>query len=179
MQKHFQIGVVAGAHGINGEIRVAPSTNDPARFNLLNSVYISEHAVSSHLFNEAEIVKIKVLDSRICGNTVFLMLEKTETREDAERIRGRFLLVERKDAVKLEEDEYFIADVIGCCVYDNSRGYIGELKDVISTGSNDVYVLNGSKYGEILVPAIRDVVIKIDIDMRRIDVELLKGLIDD
>jgi 16S rRNA processing protein RimM len=179
MQNYFQVGVVTGTHGVNGVLKVIPTTNDPARFGSLCNVYISSNRISSGKFSEADLIRKKVLNARLSGNIVLVTLDDIKTKVDAESLKGMVMLVERKDAVKLDEDEYFIADIIGCSVYDKCIGYIGDLKDVISTGSNDVYIVNGGKIGEVLVPALKEVIMKVSLDARRIDIELPRGLIDD
>jgi 16S rRNA processing protein RimM len=179
MQNYFQVGIITGTHGMNGEIKVSPTTNDPGRFGLLKSIYVSDHKISSADFDEQCLVRKKILGTRLYRKSVFIMLENIDNIEDALKIKGKFLLIERKDAVKLEKDEYFIADIIGCLVYDSKRGLLGEIIDVISTGSNDVYMVKGEKYGVVLVPALKSVIKKTDIYTCRIDVELPEGLIND
>lgn len=97
---------------------------------------------------------------------------------DAEKLKGQELFVHRKHAVELEEDEYFICDLIGIDVYEEDK-LLGQLTDVLETGSNDVYIVQDSNMREILIPALKSVVESIDIEGKRMQVKLPEGLIDD
>ncbi len=179
MQEFFQIGIITGAHGVKGEVNVFPTTRDPARFKRLNEVLVSEHELSSEHFDLNGMKKLRIRSARIRDKDVLLMFEDHVSKKDALELKGRFLVVSREDAIELSKDEYFIADIIGCKVYDNEIGLLGEITDVIQTGSNDVYVINGKDHGEVLVPAIENVIQNVDIVTGRIDVELPEGLLNE
>ena len=179
MQEYFQIGIITGAHGLKGEVNILPTTRDPARFKQLNEVLVSDHELSSIDFSIKDMKKLRILSARIRDKDVMILFEDSASKQDAIDLKGKFLIVGREDAIELSKDEYFIADIIGCDVYDRKRGLLGKITEVIPTGSNDVYVVKGQRYGEVLIPAIQNVIQKVDIAARRIDVELLEGLLNE
>ena len=179
MQGYFQVGIITGTHGVSGEIKVSPTTNDTGRFSLLKNVYISDQKISSADFSDKCLDHKKVISTRLFKKSVLMVLENIDNVSDAEKIKGKFMLVARKDAIKLEEDEYFVADIIGCGVYDGKRGSLGKVIDVISTGSNDVYVVKSEDKGVVLIPALKTVIKKTDVKNGWIDVDLPEGLIND
>ena len=96
---------------------------------------------------------------------------------DIEKYKGRSLLVDRKNAVKLQKDEYFIADMIGLHVFTEDGEQFGTLKDVLETGANDVYIIDSLKHGEVLVPAIKQCILDVDIQNRKMLIHLMEGLV--
>lgn len=179
MQEYFQIGTIAGTHGIKGEVRISHATDDPSRFSKLLYIYLSDENVSSPGFNEKALQRYELCGIKMRQKYVLAGFKQITSKEDAEKLKGKRVIIERKDAVKLAEDEHFIADLIGCEVNDKKRGFIGVINDIIPTGSNDVYIVNSEKYGEVLIPAIRDVILEIDIRGKKVRVDLIEGLIDD
>jgi 16S rRNA processing protein RimM len=179
MQEFFQIGIITGCHGVKGEVNILPTTRDPARFKQLTEVLVSDHEPTSIDFSVKDMKKHRILSTRIRDKDVLVLFADFFSKQDALALKGKFLIVGREDAIELSKDEYFIADIIGCEVYDKKRGFLGKITEVIQTGSNDVYLVKGQRYGEVLIPAINNVIQNVDIGEERIDVELLEGLLNE
>lgn len=170
MYEQLQIGKIVNIQGIKGEVRVIPLTDNPERFKKLDWLYIDKNGIKDKYYLEG----VKYLK-----NLVVLKFKGVDDPEAAEALRGAFLLIDRKDAVKLPENSYFICDLIGLKVADENGKLLGELKDVLQTGSNDVYVIKCENGSEILLPALKSVVMDISIEEGRMSVIVPKGLLDD
>ena len=168
MTDRFQIGAVSAAHGVRGEVKVFPMIDDPARYKKLKQVIVQKK-------NGAE-ETLAVESARFFKNMVLLKWKGIDNRDDAERYRGSALFVPREDAVPLQENEYFIADLIGLSVFTEDGEALGELTDVLQTGANDVYEVTTEKKKKILIPAIRDCILQVDVEAGRMEVHLLPGL---
>lgn len=166
---YLAVGKVVNTHGIKGELKVMPLTSDLSRFDYLLFV--------TALW-EGNPKEFRVTGARIHKKSVLIKLNGIDTMNDAEKLKGQELLVERKHARELEEDEYFICDIIGLRVYEDDR-LLGTITDVLETGSNDVYVVKNSDEKELLLPAIKSVIEKIDIEGKRMQVRVPEGLRDD
>ena len=153
----------------NTKIILEPGTYD---FSTVDMDRITNPAIVEN-YGELEIESV-----RFFKQFVILKFKGIDSLNDVEIYRKKNLYVTRENAVKLKKDEYFIADLIGLTVFEDDGSLIGELKDVLTTGANDVYVIEGSKYGEVLVPAIKDCVLKVDMEERKMEVHLLPGLVD-
>ena len=167
MEDFFQIGIVTTAHGVHGELKIFPTTDDAKRFKKLKNLYID---------NGKTTVTKKVESVKFFKQFVILKLEGIDTMDDALLYRNAKLLVERKDAVKCEKDEYFIADLIGVSVFDEEEKIIGELTEVYQTGANDVYEITTKDEKQVLLPAIKDCIIDVNIKDRKMTVRLMEGL---
>src|SRR5215211_2025285 len=155
------VGRVVAAHGLKGEVKVEPMTDFPERF---------RRGARLWLDGEAR----RVLRSRWEKTLVCLALEGIEDRDRAEALRGKLLMLPQ--AASLEEsDRYYLHDIVGLRVVDETGSVLGELVDVLSTGANDVYVVRGER-GELLLPAIEDVVQEVDVQGGRVIVRLIEGL---
>ena len=108
---------------------------------------------------------------------LLLKLEGIDDITEAEKYKNFYIKINREDAVELEDDSYFIVDIIGCEVYTESQELLGKVIDVFPTGSNDVYTVKNSEGKEILLPAIEDVIKDVDIKNKKIIIHLLEGLI--
>jgi len=151
-------------HGLAGEVQVQILTDFPDRFDILKTVYLGEHYTPA------------LLDSqRRHGRRILLKFEGCEDREEAEKLRGELIYVPVDEAVPLEEDEYYVHEIVGLQAWTTEGEYLGRIEEVIHTGSNDVYVVRDS-VRETLIPALSDVVLKIDTEQGRIEVQLMKGL---
>ena len=169
MEQLLQVGVISTTHGIRGEVKVFPTTDDVKRFKKLKKVILDtgrEHlpleVESVKFFKQFAIVKFKGIDNI----------------NDIEKYKGKSLLVDRENAVKLRKDEYFIADMIGMNVLTEDGEIFGTLKDVIETGANDVYIINSKKHGEVLIPAIKECILDVNVKEGKMLVHLMDGLID-
>ena len=168
MEQLLQVGVISSTHGVRGEVKVFPTTDDVKRFKKLKKVILDtgrEHlpleVESVKFFKQFAIVKFKGIDNI----------------NDIEKYKGKSLLVDRENAVKLRKDEYFIADMIGLQVYTEDGEAFGVLKDVLETGANDVYIIDTPKHGEVLIPAIKQCVLDVDIEGQKMMIHLMEGLV--
>lgn len=169
MESRLQVGVITTTHGIRGEVKVFPTTDDPKRFKKLKKVILEEN--SKEIILEIESVKF-------FKNLVILKFKNIDSINDVEKYKGKKLFVDRKDAVKLNRNEYFIADLIGCQVVDEEDNTIGILKDVLETGANDVYIVTNGEGRELLFPAIKECILNVDVVKQVIKVHVMPGLID-
>ena len=171
MNDYFIIGKLIGAHGIRGEIKVFPITDDVRRFNALSDCMLLSP-------NEKLLRTIKVTSKRITGETVLISAEGITDRDEAQKLNGLFLAVKREDAAALPAGRYFISDLIGCQVSDSVRGSLGVLSDVLQTGANDVLVIKRSGKPDLLVPYLKDVVTSVEIEAKKVSVVLPDGLFE-
>ncbi|MBN2558296.1 MAG: 16S rRNA processing protein RimM [Clostridia bacterium] len=165
MKKIFEIGIIAGANGLKGEVKIFPCSG-VAR-NLIEQKYFI--ANGKHFAVEY---------SRLQGKYIVSKFEGVDDRDKAERLKGTVLGIKRENAAPLADGEYYMEDLIGCIVYEEGRK-LGTVGDILETGGNDVYSVIDDAGVEILVPAIKQVVLSIDIDGRMIEVRLPEGLTDD
>ena len=105
------------------------------------------------------------------------MFKGIDNINDIEKYKGKSLLVDREHAVRLRKDEYFIADMIGMQVFTEDGKAFGELKDVLETGANDVYIINSLEHGEVLIPAIKECILDVDIENGKMVIHLMEGLV--
>jgi len=168
MEELLQVGIISSTHGLKGEVKVFPTTDDVKRFEKLKSVIMD---------TGKEKVSLEIEHVKFFKKFAILKFKQYDHINDIEHYKGKSLLVERKDAVKLEEGEFFIADMLDMKVVLEDGEYFGTLKDVIVTGANDVYVVASEKHGEVLLPAIKSCIINVDIKEGIMTVQLMKGLI--
>ena len=164
----LQVGVITSTHGVRGEVKVFPTTDDPRRFKGLKKVT---------LYTGKERKELHIQGVKFFKQFVILKFEGIDNINDVEKYKRCPLLVTREDAVPLEEDEYFIADMIGMEVATEDGEAFGTLKDVIGTGANDVYVVESLRYGDVLIPAIKECILSVDIEEKKMKVHLMEGLI--
>jgi 16S rRNA processing protein RimM len=167
MEDLLQVGVITMPHGVHGEVKVYPTTDDPARFKELKEVILDTGKEKRIL----EIAGVKFFK-----NMVILRFAGIDNRDDVEKFRQKGLFVTRENAVELGENEYFIADLIGLAVISDEGENLGEISDVIATGANDVYVVSKEGSEDILLPAIRECVKAVDVEGGTVMVHLLPGL---
>jgi 16S rRNA processing protein RimM len=169
MEDLFTVGVVTTAHGIKGELKVFPTTDDAKRFKKLKEVIVrSKHKTET----------LKVESVKFFKQFVILGFEGLNRIEDVEQLRGCSLLVERKDAVPLEENEYYIADLIGLSVRKEDGTEIGTLFEVLETGANDVYVVKREGMKNLLLPAISQCILDVQPEQGFMTVHIMEGLED-
>lgn len=168
MDDLLQVGVITSTHGIHGEVKVYPTTDDVKRFKKLKSVLLEE---------KKGLKEVNIKGVKFFKNMAILKLEGYDKIEDVERMRQVKLYVTRDNAVKCQKNEYFVTDLIGCVVYENKEE-IGVLEEVLPTGANDVYIVKMNDGKELLIPAIKDCILKVDIKKKKINVHLLEGLLD-
>ena len=167
MEEFLQVGVISSTHGIRGEVKVFPTTDDPLRFKKLKKVLLD---------TGKERLELEIQSVKFFKRFVIVKFRGIDNINDIERYKGKSLLVPREDAVELDEDEYYIADLIGMEVF-TEEGRFGVLKDVMETGANEVYIIDSDEHGEVLVPAIHDCILDVDIEEKVMKIRLLDGLI--
>ena len=166
--EYIEIGQIVNTNGLKGVVKVNPFTDDISKFEELKYVYIQ-------LKNELK--KVKIEQVRYNKNQVLLKLEGIDSIEEAEKYRNFYLKTEKESQEDLGEDTYYIVDLIGIDVYSDKNEYLGKIEDVFPTGSNDVYVVKDNLGRQILIPAIADVVKKVDLKNKKMIINLIPGLI--
>lgn len=164
--EYIQVGKIVNTHGINGDVKVVPFTDDIKRFEKLKIIFIGDEKL------QMEISKV----GYVKGN-VLLRFKDHENINYVEKFKNQFIYIDEKDKVKLPKDSYFIHDIIGLDMYLIDGAKIGKVKDVLQPGANDVYVVKGEGK-EYLIPAIRDVIKEVDLDEGKIIIEPLEGLLE-
>ena len=169
MKERLQVGVISSTHGVRGEVKVFPTTDDINRFKKLKEVI---------LVTEKTEKVLKITSVKFFKQFAILKFEGIDTLNDVEVYKGAQLYVDRKHAVKLEKDEYFIADLIDLTVVDEEENEIGILVDVMKTGANDVYIVKNEEGKEFLFPAIKECILNVDFKKKKITVHVMDGLLD-
>ncbi|NLM06395.1 MAG: 16S rRNA processing protein RimM [Tissierellia bacterium] len=165
MKEYTKIGEIVTTHGIKGGIKIYPITSDIERFFELGKVYIGKDKV------EATVDKVS-----INKNMVVLSLKEYGNINDVLGFVKSFIYVDDEDRIELPEDYYFYHDLIGSRVYDEERKELGELIDIIETLANDVYVIK-NKEKEFMVPAVKEFIIDVDVDNKKLVVKLIEGML--
>ena len=168
MEDLFRVGVIANTHGIRGEVKVFPTTEDPQRFEWLKEVLLD---------TGKEMLPLKISSVRFFKNLVIVKFKGIDNINDIEKYKGKDLYVTRENAIPLEEDEYYIADIIGAAVYTEDGEEFGTLTDVLETGANLVFVVK-HEGKDVLLPAIPDCVKDVDTEEKKVVVHILPGLLD-
>ena len=168
MEQMLRVGVITSTHGVRGEVKVFPTTDDAKRFKTLKKV----------ILDGREPLELSVEQVKFFKNMVILKFKGYDNINDVETWRQRDLLITRDQAVKLKEDEYFITDLIGLTVVNEEETVLGRVKDVLETGANDVYVVELTTGKELLLPAIKDCILKVDLEGGCMKVHVLDGLMD-
>jgi len=168
MQKYFEVGQIVNTFGVKGFLKVKPFTDDVERFEELKKVYICK----KEKLEEVEIEEVKYHK-----DMVLLKVKGIDNMNEAEKVKGLYLKIDRKNAKKLPKDTYFIADLLGLDVYTDEGEHLGKVNDIYPTGANDVYVIKDEIGKQVLLPGISDVIKEIDLENEKIIVHLLKGLI--
>lgn len=169
MEEFLQVGVISSTHGIAGVVKVFPTTDDVKRFKKLKEVILD---------TGKERMTLHICQVKFFKQMVILKFKEFQNINEVERFRGKSLYVTRENAVKLQKDEYFIADMIGMRVVSTEGEELGTLTDVLQTGANDVYVVEQNGASQLLLPAIKDCILDIDMEQMVMTVYLMPGLRD-
>ena len=169
MEDFFQVGIITSTHGLKGEVKVFPTTDDAKRFKRLKDVILD---------TGKEHINLEIESAKFFKQFVILKFKGIDNINEVEKYRKASLLVTRKNAVRLNRDEYFVADLMGLRVQDEDGTEIGVLRDVMETGANDVYVIDLNDGRELLLPAIKQYVLKMNIEAKFIKIHILEGLLD-
>lgn len=167
MDNYLRVGVITTTHGVKGEVKVYPTTDDVNRFKNLKKVYLD---------TGKELLPLEIEGVKYFKQMVILKFKGFDNINDIEKYRGKDLLITRDNAIKLEEGEYFICDLIGLDIITDEGNKLGVLTEVMTTAANDVYVVQTEGKKEILIPAIEDCILDVNLDDKKITVHLLDGL---
>jgi 16S rRNA processing protein RimM len=168
MNNYLRVGIISSTHGIKGEVKVFPTTDDINRFKQLKQVFLD---------TGKELIELEVEGVKFFKQQAILKFKGIDDINDIEKYKGKDLLVTRENAIKLNEDEYFIYDIIGSRVVTDENEELGELTEVLTTRANDVYVVRTKEGKEILLPSIKECILDVDVDNKIIKVHVLPGLI--
>ena len=169
MEDLLQVGIITSTHGVRGEVKVYPTTDDPRRFRRLKEVVLD---------TGREKLNLEIEGVKFFKQFVVLKFKGLDNINDIEKYRQKSLYVTRKNAVRLQRDEYFIADLIGLKVQDEDGTELGTVKDVIETGANDVYEVEMADGRSLLLPAIKQCILNVDVENGMMQVHVLEGLLD-
>jgi 16S rRNA processing protein RimM len=168
MERFFEVGVVTGAFGLKGDVKVFPVTDDPSRFNELKELFVD---------SDSGYTRYTIERLRFHKNLVIVKLEGVDDAAAAEVLRGAPLKIPPGLALPLEDDQYYHRDLLDMAVIDETGKELGILTKIISTGANDVYSVSLAKSGELLIPAIKQCILKVDLESKTMTVKLLPGLV--
>ena len=168
MDDFLEVGQIVNSYGIKGFFKVVPFTDDITRFDDLRYVYIEKNK---------KLEKKEIEEVKYHKNLVLLKIKGIDDINDTEQYKNCYLKIDRKDAVKLPKDTYFIRDLMGIEVYNKEGELLGNIVDIFPTGSNDVYVVKDELGKQILLPAIGEVIENVDVEARKMIVKLIPGLI--
>ena len=167
MTEYFEIGQIVNTFGIKGMVKIKPFTDDINKFDKFKKIYIKkENTKKEYQIEEVKYHKQMVL----------MKLKGINTPEEADLLRGSYLIINREDEEPLEEGEYYIIDLLGSEVYTDENVLLGKLEDIYNTGSNDIYVVKDELVKLVLLQAISDVIKNIDIKNKKITVHIVSGL---
>ncbi len=172
MLDFLTVGTIINVHGVVGEVKVSPTTDDLKRFKKLKRVFLCppENAV------KGERREMKVTSAKLLNRFAVIKFEGIDDRDTANTLRGYDIEVSREDAVKLPEDTYFIGDLIGCTVFEEDGNVLGKIDDVFTAGGSDVYSITDEAGHNMMLPALGEVVLCVDVENRKVTVRLLPGL---
>ena len=168
--EYIEVGQIVNTHGVRGEVKVYPTTDDVMRFKKLDKVILD--------LGRGETRELKIRQVKFFKNMVILKFDGVDTMNEVEGWRQKDLLITRDQAIPLEEDEFFITDLIGLNVVTDEGETLGTLTDVMETGANDVYCVKTPEGKELLLPAIRDCILDVDLGKEEMLVHVLRGLLD-
>ena len=169
METKLQVGVISSTHGVRGEVKVFPTTDDVKRFKRLKEVILD---------TGKEELTLEIEGVKFFKQFVILKFKGFDNINDIEKYKGKNFYVTRANAVRLRRDEYFIADLQGLTVVDEEEQVIGTLRDVMETGANDVYIIDMTDGREVLIPAIKECILNVDVEGGKMQIHIMDGLLD-
>lgn len=166
--EHIVVGKIINTHGIRGEVKVFPLTDDVKRFDLLNYAYIGEKKIKVHLES-----------AKYYKNLAILKFEEYSNINEIEKFKNELIYIDEKERIVLPENHFFIYELINSKVFDTEMNLIGILTDIIQNASNDVYVIKDDKVKkEYLIPAVKKFIIEVDIKNKKIIIDPIEGMIE-
>lgn len=169
MEDFLRVGVISSTHGIRGEVKVFPTTDDINRFTKLKEIYLDTGAGKQLL---------TILQVKFFKNMVILKFKEFDNINEVEKYKGKDLLVTRDKAIELKPDENFITDLIGLQVVTDEDEEFGTVKDIMQTPANDIYVIEGRDGKEYLFPSIKECILDVDLEKKTVRVHIMDGLLD-
>lgn len=169
MNKELRVGIIVKTHGIRGEVKVYPTTDSPERFDDIEKVKVRQGK---------RVYEFRIEKARYQKNLVILKFKGIDNINDVEQYKGAELWIDREDGAELAEGEYYIADIIDMEVFDENGVRLGRIRDVLETGANDVYIVEREGMKDLLIPAIRECILDVDIVENVMKVHLMDGLLD-
>lgn len=167
MTDYFEIGQIVNTFGIKGMVKIKPFTENLEQFEELKKIYIK---------NKKSKKEYKIQEVKYHKQMVLIKFEGVENLEEADLLRGSYVLIDRKDAKPLEEGTYYIVDLLGLEVYTDENILLGKVDDIYNTGSKDIYVVKDNLGKQVLLPGIEEVVKKVDLENKKIIVHIIPGL---
>lgn len=167
MTDYFEIGQIVNTFGIKGMVKIKPFTENLEQFEELERIYIK---------NKKSKKEYKIQEVKYHKQMVIIKFEGVENPEEADLLRGSYVLINRKDAKPLEEGTYYIVDLLGLEVYTDENILLGKVEDIYNTGSKDIYVVKDNLGKQVLLPGIEDVIKKVDLENKKIIVHIIPGL---
>lgn len=167
---YMAVGLITSVHGLRGEVKVELHTDFPERFAPDVEVYLGE-----------ELEKVTIRSARPHQGQMLLQFHDIENRTGAEELRGLWIFIPDEQAVTLEEDTYYVHDIIGLSVQTTGGEALGTVEEVLFTGANEVYIVKtpGEPSREILLPAIADVIKEVNLTEGTLVIEPMPGLLDE
>lgn len=169
MEQYLRVGVITSSHGIRGEVKLFPTTDDVNRFKKLKTAWID---------TGKEKRPVTLEQVRFFKNMVIVKFKELNSINECEPYKGKDLLVTREHAIELAPDEHFIVDLIGLSVVTDEGQEFGTVKDILQTGANDVYVITGTDGKEYLFPSIKECILDVNLEEKRVTVHIMDGLLD-
>ena len=170
MEDYFRIGVITTTHGIRGEVKVFPTTDDPGRFEELETCF---------LLDKGGYRPLTVNGCKYFKNLVILSFKEIGSIEEAALLRQKELYIDRAHAIPLEEGEYYLADIIGSQVFDEEGNLLGILEDYLETAAQDVYRIRRENGKEFLVPAVEPFIREVNVEDKKMVIRLIPGMMED
>lgn len=170
MEERLRVGVISSTHGVRGEVKVFPTTDNANRFKKIKQVILD---------TGKEELELEIESVKFFKQFAILKFKGIDNINDIEKYKGKELYVTRANAQRLGRNEYFIADLLGMQVVEDTGRILGTLKDVIETGANDVYVIEMENKKELLIPAIKQCILNVDVEAGQMEVHLLEGLLEE
>lgn len=170
-EKMFNVGKIINTHGIRGEVKVLRISDFEDRFTVGNTLYIEKE-------QGMQVIPIIIDGHRTHKNFDLLHFKDFHTINDVEPLKGTYLKISEQQLTDLPENEYYYYEIIDCTVYTTNGEHLGTIKEILSPGANDVWVVKSKQGKDILIPYIKDIVIQIDVPTKKVVIEPMEGLLD-
>ena len=164
--EYIVVGKIVNTHGIRGEIKIYPYTDDIERFSNLKNVFIGQEKLS-----------VEITNVKYHKNMILLKLKEFDNINEVIKFKEELVFIHEEDKVELSKDNYFIYELIDCNVFDTDGNSLGYVKDVLQNSSNDIYVIK-DKEKEYLIPAVKQFIKEVNISEKRIVIDPIEGMIE-